>query len=148
MPLIGDSLASLVTEASYAATDRAQRRIAEDVQGVMFHTAVAATPIRTGALRDSWLRPMVERMADRTEAKISNPHWAAQLIEHGAQPHEEKPKDRRSISTPEGERASVHHPGFEGRHMAAIAAQVAETVLPMTAERALELAVELGKRNG
>jgi hypothetical protein len=41
---VGDSLASLVTEASFAATDRSCRSIAQDAQEVMFHTSVAATP--------------------------------------------------------------------------------------------------------
>jgi hypothetical protein len=150
---IGDSLASLVTEASYAATDRAQRSIARDVQDVMFATAVAATPVKTGALRESWLKPMVERYASRTEAKIVNTHWSAQLLEHGAQAHDETPRDKRSITTPFGERASARNPGFRGYHMASKAAQVAETILPMTAEKPLrayvselESAIEASKR--
>lgn len=127
---VGPSLTALVPESAIVATERTYRRIAEDVQGTMMRTAQAATPVRYSTVRDSWLAPMVERHGNRVEAKIRNPHWLAHLLEYGTQPHEIKPKNRRAEMTPEGPRADVHHPGFHGHHMAALAVDVAEGTLP------------------
>lgn len=135
---VGDSLSSLVTEASIAATDRASRSIAQETQRVMLDTARAATPVKSGATRDSWLAPMVERRGQRVEAKIQNTHWLAFLLEYGVQAHEIKPDERKAEMTPEGPRADVHHPGMRAHHMTALAGQMAETLLPMIAARPLQ----------
>ncbi len=134
---VGPRLTSLVPEVAGAITERTCRHIASDVQSHMLSTAQRETPVRTGALRESWLSPLIEARGGRYTARIRNSHPLAGLLEHGARPHEIDPKDKRSVTTPEGERADVHHPGFAGSHAAAKAAAAAEVELPFVAEPAL-----------
>ena len=134
----GPKLTALASEAAIAITERTCRRIATDVQGTMMRTAQAATPVRYGTVRDSWLAPMVERRGQRVEARIKNPHWLAHLLEYGTQPHEIHPKNRRAELTPEGPRAGAHVAGIHAHHMAALAVDVAEGTLPFVPERALQ----------
>ena len=58
---VGRSLAnSLVPRSAEALTRRTSRNIAARAQDVLLETAKAATPSRTSALRDGWLKEPIE----------------------------------------------------------------------------------------
>ena len=155
---IGESLTALVTQATFAATDRVCRSIAEDARDTMHTAAAAATPSRTGIVRDSWLAHPIEHRGDVYEARIENPHWLAHLLAYGTQPHEIRPKGKRQGGkraelTPEGPRAGAHVRGITAHHMPQIAVDtVAHTIKDTTypAQRRFkadaELAIERAKR--
>jgi hypothetical protein len=128
---IGDSLQALVSPASYEAVDRAARDIASEARSVMHTAAAAATPVKSGAMRDAWIARTIRREGQRYSTGVMNPHWAAWMVSVGAQPHEIFPEHgHRAVSTPAGPRASVDSPGFRGAHMDEKAVETAEAVLP------------------
>jgi hypothetical protein len=130
---LGDSLRSLVTEATFEATDRLCRDIASEAREVMDTTARAATPARTGVVRDSWIAEPISHKGDRYETGVYNPHWLAWMLSTGAQPHEIFPERGKALATPYGPRRDVHSPGFRGHRMPERAVETAEATLePLT----------------
>lgn len=130
---VGPSLASLVNEQVTRETDRLMRSISEQARDTMFTVAQAATPRRYGTTANSWVASPVKHRGDVYEAKVSNSHWVAFLLEHGVQEHEIFPEHRRAEMTPLGPRASAHHPGFRAHRMTQAAADtVRETISPLT----------------
>ena len=134
MKYVGDSLEALVNEGVRQATDDLMRDIASTARSVMFDVAVASTPIgKSAALRASWLAGPIEQREGRTETSVRNDHWAAMLVNYGADPHVIRPRTGRAVETPYGPRADVHHPGFHGRHMAQKAIDTtAQVIDPIT----------------
>jgi hypothetical protein len=116
---VGDSLEALVNEGVTDATHDLMEGITHTARSVMFDVAVASTPIgRTAALRASWLAAPVSEEGGRFTTSVFNDHWAAMLVNYGADPHVIRPRTRRAVETPFGPRADVDHPGFHGRFMA------------------------------
>lgn len=121
--IVGESLASLVTQATYDAVHKLEREIAHQAQDVMLTTAQAATPVRYGTLRDSWLAlPLWPHGPDRYGATIRNDHWTAAMINYGTQAHDVRPKGRarggkRALPEALGPRASAHVRGIQAHHM-------------------------------
>jgi hypothetical protein len=128
--LIGQSLESLVTKATFEATDRAMAKIVRDTQRLMLDTAKAATPSRTGAVRDSWLAtPIWPHGPERYEGRIQNSHWLAHLLNYGTEAHDVGPEHKKAIIEAEGPRARAHVRGIQPHHMIEKAALVAESTL-------------------
>ena len=118
--------------------DNACRRIVRQGQDTLHAVCVASTPERYGTLRDSWIAEPIEHVGNRYVGKVTNSTWYGAIVETGSQPHEIDPKKKRSITTPEGERASAHHPGFHGYHMSQKAAATLHATIDLLAEAALE----------
>ena len=109
-------------------------QVAVDGRQAAIDVAVASTPIgKSAALRASWLAGPIEQREGRTETSVRNDHWAAMLVNYGADPHVIRPRTGRAVETPYGPRADVHHPGFHGRHMAQKAIDTtAQVIDPIT----------------
>jgi hypothetical protein len=150
---IGDSLRSLVSQASYDATDRTCRDISSEAREIMDTAARAATPAKTGVVRDSWIARPIRKEGQRYQTGTYNPHWLAWMLARGAQEHEIYPEHgHRALSTPAGPREHVHSPGFRGHHMDERAVETAEALLPDVTTGArerwkadAELAIEAAK---
>lgn len=120
---VGEGLDALVTEATLHATHELCRSIVEEAREVMWTTAQAATPSRTGAVRASWLpQPIWPHGPERWEARVTNDHWLAHLLNYGTESHEIRPRGRarggkRALREGIGPRAGAHVRGIQAAHM-------------------------------
>jgi hypothetical protein len=135
---VGQSLTSLVTEATYQATRSAARRIAQTGQDIMFEEARAATPSRTGRTRASWLKHEIEHRDDRLEGRVTNDDPTAVYLQYGTESHAIKPEHGEALRTPQGPRADVHVSGIQPAHMTERAALVTEATISERSVPALE----------
>lgn len=115
---VGDSLRGLVTEATYSATDRLRRDIASEAADILHTSAKAATPSRTGAVRNSWYTPELRHEFGAIIASARTDHWLSPLLAYGTQPHEIKPKRKRALTEAAGPRGSAHVAGIQPHFMA------------------------------
>jgi hypothetical protein len=139
MRYVGDSLESLVTQATFDAVDRCCRNIASTARDTMDTVARVATPVRYGIVQNAWVAKSIRKEGERYSTGTENSHWLAWMLDVGAKPHEIFPEQRKAELTPEGPRARVpHHPGFTGHRMAERAVETTEAVLPSITTRARE----------
>ncbi|MBA2522839.1 MAG: HK97 gp10 family phage protein [Solirubrobacterales bacterium] len=105
----------------------------------MTEIAADRTPVDSGEVRDAWKQQTVRQERDENGDTVwvtgtENPHWRAPMVERGVKPQEIKPRkgddDAEAITTPEGPRASVDHPGFAGAYMTQQAAAEVEAETP------------------
>ena len=138
MPYRGGSLVDLFKPATTGAPiNRALRRIADEGGKDMTTFARRYTPKRTGRLADGWEQLPVHRVPNGYRSGTTNRVWYAHLVEHGVEEHDIEPKTSGALNTPEGPRAGVHHPGTEGAHMLARAAEEVEAGFSLRAQPAL-----------
>jgi hypothetical protein len=143
---IGPNLADLVTEATFAATRRAERSIVDSGTRRLYEVAKSETPVETGTARESWIQHEPEpRDAGGYEGRITNSDDVAVFLEYGTKPHDISPKgegeDVSWIDPFTGQRAfarSVHHPGIQPHFMTARAGVALEANLPEIAHAGLE----------
>jgi hypothetical protein len=151
VPYIGGSLKGLA-EAVAEVTPVAARNLCEAGSEGMLERAIRYTPVRSGAVRDAWLRTAVERYRGRAgfdayESRVQNDHWRANWAEWGTGPHRIEPDDERAIETPEGPRAGADHPGYPGAHMASRAAHEVEAEFPALAQDELQAWAKAAEAN-
>ena len=139
MPYVGGSLISLV---SFATTEPPTRRMLRDTTDDVGKTVTARTkeltPRRTGRTADSFTQTPVHRVVGGYASGVQSSYYLARLMDAGVGPHDLKPKKAKALSTPQGPRASAHHPGVRGRHMVANALAEAEAALPAIAAPHIE----------
>jgi hypothetical protein len=114
-------------------TRAALRGIAGAAGGEMVRLAAEHTPKRSGRTAEAWRQLPVRRTRYGPEvAYVSgaeNPSYKARFLEYGTDPHEIEPRRADAIDTPEGPRAKAEHPGTEGHHMLARAAEEVDATL-------------------
>jgi hypothetical protein len=149
---------SLVDLFSVSTTAGPTRRLMRDVAAAagrhMTERAADLTPRQSGRSAAAWRELPVVEFEGGAEGGTENPDYRALFLEEGVDPHDVKPKrDKKAISTPEGARASAHHPGFGGSHMLARAAAETELGLgiiagPSLAEWAEEVEAKAARHLG
>jgi len=139
MSYSGGSLTSLF---SFATTQPPTRRMLRDTTDDVGKTVTARTkeltPMVTGKTRDSFHQIPTHRVVGGYESGVESSFYLARLLDAGIAPHTISPKKKKALSTPEGARANVRHPGVRGRHMVANALAEAEAALPTIAEPHLQ----------
>ncbi len=116
---VGESLQALVSEATFEALHTVEREIVEQARVTMYDAARAATPARTGAVRHSWLpQPIWPHGPDRWEARVTNDHWLANILNYGSEAHIIRPRRKRALTEQIGPRADAHVSGVQPHHMA------------------------------
>ena len=150
---VGESPQGLVTDSIERATKNMMRDIATQARDVMHTTAAASTPVRTGVVRESWIQEPIaegrdEEGRDRIEAKVSNSHWIAPMLNYGTEAHEIDPKQRRAELTPEGPRRRSHVSGIRPHHMIEHATSVAGAVIePISYEQRTRWKLEVERES-
>lgn len=136
----GPSLAdALCPPAAFEAIDRACHDIVRTGEDIVHRTASAATPYKTGALRDSWLSMPVERIAGGYSGTVSNSHWLANIANYGSEAHVIRPDAKRAEAYPGAPHPSavIHHPGTEPQFMVERALDTLAATIPWAGERAV-----------
>jgi hypothetical protein len=87
---IGPNLGDLVTEATYAATSRAERQIVGSGTRRLYDVARDLAPIESGQTRESWIEHPVMPHGSAYEGRISNASNVAAYLEWGTRPHVEE----------------------------------------------------------
>ena len=122
------------------AMDEVIRRTCHDVvrtgEDIMHRTAAAATPVRTGVVRDSWVTMPIERISGAYRGVVENDHWLAWILNYGAEAHVIKPDAKRAEAFAGGAHpvAEVHHPGVEPHYMIERALDTLEATIGWSAE--------------
>jgi len=114
------------------------RNVTDDVGKTVTARTKELTPRRTGRTADSFTQTPVHRVVGGYASGVQSSYYLARLMDAGVGPHDLKPKKAKALSTPQGPRASAHHPGVRGRHMIANALAEAEAALPAIAEPHLQ----------
>lgn len=127
MPYIGGRLEDLVSEAAIAITQETARGMAAKDGRAMTDWVALLTPTDTGVTAASWAplpvtRRRVVNGIDAYRSGTASASPVAKYLDAGVRPHTIKPRDAEAITTPEGPRGEVEHPGFKPGFMTAKAA--------------------------